>query len=63
VRAAAFVRLTGGAGPELGEDQIDHRRLGDEGDDAQRDAAASVLEKQRVEMIKKLPLAAEAPGR
>ncbi len=31
--ADAFVRLTRGADPEVGEDPVDHRRLGDERDD------------------------------
>ena len=33
------VRLTGGAGPKVGEDLVDHRRLGDERDDAHRAVA------------------------
>ena len=37
--ADSFVRLTGGAGPEVREDLVDHRRLGDAGDDAHRAVA------------------------
>jgi hypothetical protein len=42
------VRLTGGAGPEVGEDLVDHRRLGDAGDDAYRAVAGRA--RQRVHL-------------
>jgi hypothetical protein len=42
------VRRTGGAGPEVGEDWVDHRRLGDAGDEAPRAVAGRA--RQRVDL-------------
>ena len=43
------VRLTGGAGSEVGEDLVDHRRLRDEGDDAHRAVAGGTRERVDLE--------------
>ena len=48
------VRLTGSAGPEVGEDLVDHRRLGDEGDDAH--CAVAGRARQRVHLKELLDL-------
>ena len=42
------MRLTGGAGPEVGEDLVDHRRLGDAGDEAH--CAVAGRARQRVHL-------------
>ena len=39
------MRLTGGAGPEVGEDLVDHRRLGDAGDEAHRAVAGRTCQR------------------
>ena len=47
------VRLTGGVGPEVGEDLVDHRRLRDDGDDAHRAVAAGTGERVDLENLLK----------
>jgi hypothetical protein len=47
------VRLTRGVGPEVGEDLVDYRRLGDAGDDAHRVVAAATRERVNLEHLLK----------